>query len=80
MAGEEYERLAVAYIEGLAAMGLVKSFNLVDCGVPGRKRIIVETIDGKRYSSKCIDERGARRAVMVLAEYKRLSSLIVEER
>ncbi len=73
------EVLPVPFIEGLAAVGLVKSFRVEECGIPKRKRIVVETVDGKRYTTRCIDERGARRVVLALAEYKNLSRLIVEE-
>ncbi len=79
MIGANEEVIPVSYVEGMAAIGLVKNFKVLDCGIPKRRRIVVETVDGRRYTTRCIDERGAKRVVMVLAEYKRLSSLIVEE-
>ena len=68
----------VVFVEGLAAVGKLKGFRVVDCDVPRRKKIVAESVDGEVYETRCIDERGVKRVVLAIAEYKRLSSLIVE--
>jgi hypothetical protein len=69
----------IAFIEGLAAIGGIREFRVEDCGVPKRKRVVVLTSSGEILVSRCMDERGIKRAVMVLAEFKnRLSKLLVE--
>ena len=68
----------VAYLEGLASVGLLKSFRVEDCKYPGFKRVVAEASDGTVYETKCIDERGARRVIMYLRYAMNLAPAIVE--
>lgn len=67
----------VAHLEGLAAVGKLKSFRIEDCGTGKRKKIIAETVDGETLVTRCIDYRGVKKVVYYLAEAKRLSNTIV---
>ncbi len=69
----------VAFIEGLAAVGKLRGFKVERCAAPQRRRIVAVTADGRTLRSRCIDERGLRRVVLVLNEYtRRLSRVLVE--
>jgi len=70
-------RLYVAQLEGMAAVGLVKSYWLEDCGIPGMKRVIIEDNSGAVYETKCIDYRAAKKVIMYLANAIQYSSDIV---
>jgi len=70
-------RLPSIYLEGLAATGHVVDARLEGCGVPGRARVVCRLVDGEVAESQCMDERGARRLLMVIREYIGLSRLIV---
>ncbi len=67
----------VAHLEGLAAVGRLKSFRIEECGTTRRKRIIAETVDGETLVTRCIDYRGVKKVVYYLAESKRLSNTVV---
>ncbi len=73
------EEKPVPFIEGLAAVGKVKRFWEEECGTPLRRRVLVETVDGEVYATPCTDHRAVKKIVLVLAEYKRISNIIVQE-
>lgn len=73
------EEKPAPFLEGLAAVGKVKRYWEEDCGTPLRKRIYVETNEGKIYYTPCIDHRAAKKVVLALAEYMRLSTIIVQQ-
>ncbi len=71
--------MPVIFIEGMASAGLIEKYWIEECMGGRRVRIHVKTIDGRHLVTKCIDKRGSKRVIHVLAEYMKLSRLIVEE-
>ncbi|WP_168371315.1 hypothetical protein [Pyrodictium occultum] len=74
---EQRRRIHVAYMEGMAALGLIKRFWAEDCDAPGMRRIIAEDVNGVQYETKCIDSRGAKKVILYLANGSRYSRDLV---
>ena len=72
------EEKPAPFLEGLAAVGKVKRYWEEDCGTPLRKKIYVETSGGEVYHTPCIDHRAAKKVILAIAEYIRLSTIIVQ--
>ena len=76
----EKKEVPVVFIEGLAAVGKIKKYWEEDCDTGLRRRVYVETFEGDILYTPCIDHRAIKKVILVLSEYKRISSLIVEEK
>ncbi len=77
MARLGYERIHVAHLEGLVALGKAKRYWWEKCDVPNMVKFYVETRDGKIYETKCIDERGAKKVITYLGLASKLSKDVV---
>ncbi len=80
MASEEDNTVWVVYIEGLATIGKVKQYWISECRSSKRKRVIVETDDGRVYKTRCLDERGVKKIVQYLAIALKTADILVEGR
>jgi len=69
---------SIIEIEGMAIVGLVEDVALEDCREPeGWKRIVVVSLDGQVYETRCIEPQAAKRNFMVISSYaKRWSKQI----
>ena len=67
----------VSHLEGLAAVGMIKRYWFEDCDYPGARRVHAITIEGEHLVTKCIDERGAKKVALYMAEAGRLAPLVV---
>gem|GEM_PF-3521932 len=74
----ENDTVWVVYIEGLATIGRVKQYWIDNCKSPRRKRVVVESADGRIYRTRCLDERGVKKIVQYLAIASKTSNLLVE--
>ena len=75
--GDEPKSVHVAHLEGLAAVGMIEKYWFEDCDYPGARRVHAITVDGEHLVTKCIDERGAKKVALYLAETRRLAPIVV---
>jgi len=71
--------IPVAHLEGMASLGLIEKYWIEDCDYGGAKRFHAITKDGEHVTTKCVDERGAKKVELFLLLAKQLSSELVEE-
>ncbi len=70
----------LAHLEGLAAVGKLRSFQVKECAGSARVKIIAVDDEGNMYETMCLDARGAKRLIRVLEEYLSLSKLLVSQK
>ncbi|RUM47063.1 MAG: hypothetical protein DSY37_03725 [Hyperthermus sp.] len=71
-------KVHVSHLEGMAAVGLVEKYWLEDCDYPRAKRVYAVTVTGELLSTKCVDERAAKKIALYMAEATRLSKTLVQ--
>jgi len=67
----------VYFIEGLAINGLIKSFQQRGCG-DKKLEVIVETLEGETLSTGCLDEKTAKKIIVVLSLYSKWGKTIAQ--
>lgn len=65
----------IYFIEGLALNGLVKSFQQKECD-DKKLEVVVETLRGEKISTGCLDEKIARKTIVVLSLYSKWGRII----